>query len=332
MIAVVLIEGAIAAMLTWPPRAAPLRALARQYYLAFDRNIIQLDPRFARYDPELFYTLRPGRFVFAQREFSTEFRVNSLGVRDDEEALAAPELIVAGDSFAMGWGVGQDETFAKIIARATGLRVLNAAVSSYGTVREMRLLDRANTARLRYLIVQYSANDWPENLQFLARGNTHVPSSEERFRRLAEKYQAKRRYYPGKYSRETLRLLLRGAKSRLHPRVRSAAAAGAPAGDEADVFINAVLHASAVDLHRVRLIVFEINGDGAGGGLIPALRRKIATGSYSPPIGNVTLVDVSAALRPEHFFVLDEHLNRRGHRAIADVLLSALRGLPRDSR
>jgi hypothetical protein len=33
----------------------------------------------------------------------------------------------------MGWGVAQDATFAAIIARETGRRVLNAAVSSYGT-------------------------------------------------------------------------------------------------------------------------------------------------------------------------------------------------------
>ena len=80
-----------------------LRTLAREYYGGFDRAILQTDPRFARYDPELFYTMRPGRFVFAQREFAHEFRVNSLGVRDEEGALDAPEIVVIGDSVAMGW-------------------------------------------------------------------------------------------------------------------------------------------------------------------------------------------------------------------------------------
>ena len=47
-----------------------------------------------------------------------------------------------GDSYAMGWGVEQGESFPEILEAATGLRVLNAGVPSYGTPRELLMLER----------------------------------------------------------------------------------------------------------------------------------------------------------------------------------------------
>ena len=59
----------------------------------------------------------------------------------------------------MGWGVEQQETFAQIIEARTGLTVLNATVSSYGTAREIMSLKRLNSERMRFLVIQYSNND-----------------------------------------------------------------------------------------------------------------------------------------------------------------------------
>ena len=59
-----------------------------------------------------------------------------------------------GDSHAMGWGVGQGGSAAAGLARKSGRRVLNAAVSSYGTARELSLLDWLDASRLRVLVVQ----------------------------------------------------------------------------------------------------------------------------------------------------------------------------------
>jgi len=140
----------------WYPAA--IRTFLRfEYY--YRRHIIQLDERTARHDPELLYTLRPGQFIFSNVEYSTPYVVNSLGVRDDERSLAQPEIVVVGDSYAMGWGVQQSESFPEVLERRTGRRVLNAAVASYGTVREMRLLGRIDLSRTTTLIVQYCAND-----------------------------------------------------------------------------------------------------------------------------------------------------------------------------
>src|SRR5439155_2193100 len=66
-------EGLILLALAHPsivPRL-PRRLEAALHYLYsyYDRDIIQLEPAMARYDDKLFYTLKPGTFTFANREF-----------------------------------------------------------------------------------------------------------------------------------------------------------------------------------------------------------------------------------------------------------------------
>jgi lysophospholipase L1-like esterase len=319
------VEGAVALLLARTPRVPVLRTLAREYYGGFDRAILQTDARFARYDPELFYTLRPGRFVFAQREFAHELRVNALGVRDEESALDAPEIVVLGDSVAMGWGVAQEETFAAIIARETGRRVLNAAVSSYGTVREMRLLERVDRRRLAWLIVQYNANDTGENRLFLQRGR-HEAGSAERFESIRRRYDAKRAYYPGKYAWESVRRLTRAVRHRVSPRLPRGPAP--TADEEAEAFLHALRRAGTVDFERVRLIVAEVTGEGAPATMVAALRPRLAQADLPRGLREARLLDIGARLPPEAFHVLDDHPNARGHRLIAEAVLAHIRAAP----
>lgn len=322
-----LAEAVIALMLAMPERLRawpPLLRYAREIYTRADRTVIQLDPRLARYDVELLYTLRPGTFVFSQREFSTRFRVNSLGVRDDEAALAAPEMVVLGDSFAMGWGVEQEETFATIVGRETGLRVLNAAMSSYGTVREMRLLSRVDRRRLRYLLLQYSNNDLRENQDFYRNENVHIPGGAFRYERAVAKHLRLRRYYPGRYVAESAERASRAIRRRWAP-PPPAAVQPADTPSEADLFVNALLH-SGVDLGGARLILLEVNGyANRDGRLIAALRARATDPRTPPPLRRAILLDVESRLTPEHYYVLDDHLNARGHRVIADEIVAAIR-------
>ena len=325
LITAVLIEGAVALLLSYPSRMPALRHLARVYYGRFDRAIIQTDPRFVRYDPELLYTLRPGRFVYVQREFAHEFRVNRLGLRDDDDALDGPEIVVLGDSVAMGWGVAQGETFPSIVARETGRRVLNAAVSSYGTVRAMRMLDRIDRRRLTWVVVQYNANDVGENRLFRQRG-VHEPGSREKFERASRRYEARRVYYPGKYAWESVRHLHRTITGLISPRKLRGPAP--TADEEADAFLHAVLHAGNVDWNRTRLLVVEVTGEGAPPRMVHALAALRATRDLPPGIGGAPLVDIGARLGPDDFHALDDHPNARGHRRIADAVLAALRTPP----
>ncbi len=291
-------------------RYLPREAL-RRYYKHSDRQIIQYMPECAVYDRELTYRLRPGSCRFRNREFDVVVEVNSLGVRDDEASLSRPEIIVAGDSHAMGWGVEREATFAELLEAETGSKVLNAAVSSYGTVRELKILEGVDTAALRYLVIQYCANDYRENRTYRDHGNVLPVTDEAEFERLSRRRRGRVPYYFGKH--------LRG----LLPRKSRVPEADRP--DEAEVFLNALKHAP-IDLDGVRLLVFELVGHGRNDDeFITALASYPAAGAHAEILSDLVVLDMSSVLGPRDFFVLDDHMTERGHRAVADRLLAVLR-------
>ncbi len=225
----------------------------------------------------------------------------------------------------MGWGVAQEETFPALVARATGRRVLNAAVSSYGTVREMRLLERIDRRRLAWLIVQYNANDVGENRLFHQRGH-HVSSGAEKFEETWRRYAAKRAYYPGKYAWESVRRL--HARDRRAPLAAPAARARAHGGGgsrcvprRAPARGNGRLRARAPDRGRS-------DGRRRAATLVTTLPSRLARPGVPTGVRTAKLLDVGARLGPDAFHVLDDHPNARGHRLIADAVLGALRASP----
>lgn len=289
----------------------------RAYYLHHDRSLLQALPECARYDPGLFYTLKPGTCRSNAREFDVEIRVNSAGLRDDEESLQAPDAIVAGDSFAMGWGVAQDEAFPQLVERASGLRVLNAAVSSYGTAREMRLLDRIDTSRLRWLLIQYCDNDEPENQAFFENGNQLRINPESTFVANIRINAERRHYWFGKATFEML-------KGLLHPEPLPSSAAVTPK-DEARYFVNAILHATRRDLSNVRILVFELQPYRVSQSAFEtALMREISLEGHKPYIRRMRMLDLRGVLGPEDYFVLDDHLRAPGHAKLARLLLAEM--------
>jgi len=67
-----------------------------------------------------------------------------------------------------------------VLGGLTGLRTLNAGISSYATAREIALLDRLDTSRLKCHVIQYAHNDLEENASFFL-ADRQIPSSPERF-------------------------------------------------------------------------------------------------------------------------------------------------------
>ena len=64
LIALALCEGVLQAMYHFPKSwyPVPIRYYLQIEYL-YRRHVVQVDERFAQYDPQLLYTLRPGRFT-----------------------------------------------------------------------------------------------------------------------------------------------------------------------------------------------------------------------------------------------------------------------------
>lgn len=310
-----------------PPASAALAWFLRAAYLS-NRDVIQYDRECARYDEELIYTLRPGTCVFLNAEFRHTVRINSMGLRDDEASLRKPQVIILGDSHAMGWGVEEGRTFASLLENATGLRTLDAGISSYGTVREMSMLRRLDTGAVRVLVVQYCDNDRDENEQYVRSGA--LPKvSRSRYDRIAEDVERSKRYVPGQYLARILEahLLRKIVPGPAGDRALLKVHAHAPArrGDEAALFLQ-VLRGGPPVLHRVPILLIEIDGRGVPNGrFLEGIREYAREGVIARMGFRIRPIDLSGRLKPEHFFTIDDHLNASGHRVVAEELSRAIR-------
>src|SRR5262245_12169087 len=321
-----LLEGLLLLLLHAPgftgatPR--PVRRLVQQVYRHFNRMLIQFDPACSHYDPQLTYTMRAGECTFSNLEFSTRVYANPLGVRDSDDALVAPEVIVLGDSHVMGWGVEQDDTLVRAFARTTGLKTLDAGVSSYGTVREMRMLDRLDTTRLKYLIVKYADNDLPENRSFREHAGSLPISREEQYQTSVRYYAGQRSYYPGKY---VYRLFMKVLRLEA-PEPDQLAMGVASPSEEAELFLNVLAHGSQrIALDNVQVIVFEINEQiSPARPFISALDQERRRPEYPAWIQRLIAVDVAPKLETEDFFVLDDHMRPSGHRKVGEALAAVV--------
>lgn len=77
--------------------------------------------------------------------FTTTFRTNSRGLRDREYSIEKPNgvnrIVVIGDSFTWGWGVGDQEIYTEILeASLQGVEVINLGVTAFDTPQELKYL------------------------------------------------------------------------------------------------------------------------------------------------------------------------------------------------
>jgi hypothetical protein len=144
--------------------------------------------------------------------------------------------------------------------------------------------------------------------------------SEAEYRRYVEIDNQPKAYFIGKY-------LMLEIKKRMDEFKRDRTTENKPFDkDDVDLFIHAIIY-SQLDLKNVQIIAFAMNGRNPDDNkAFPAtLKKRIATGNYPPYIRNMIVLDFSSILKDDHFYVLDDHLNRIGHEVIADVLLKNIR-------
>jgi len=286
-------------------------------YIQGDRKIMHFQRGCGVYSSELGYTLAPGAFMFREIEFNNEYRVNSLGIRDEEQSLIAPEIIFLGDSFTLGWGVDQEKTFIKLLEKKTGLKTLNTAVPSYGTVREMLMLRKIDKSALKCLILQYCGDDYDENRFYYLNGNRPQILRAETFEKMTELHSKPKTYYFGKY----LGLKINKKYSEWRPQP-SPTPQTHPLSD-VDLFLN-VLKQNEDLLTQAPIIVFEMNGINQTNEFTLTLRKKALEPNQPMFIRNMTILDLTEYLEDRHFFVLDGHLNPEGHVAVMEILHQAL--------
>jgi hypothetical protein len=286
-------------------------------YIQGDRKIMQYQDGCGQYHPDLGYTLKPGEFVFTEIEYSNRYRINALGVRDSEESLTTPEIVFLGDSYTVGWGVDQTETFVKQLEDRIKLKTLNTAIPSYGTVREMLMLRKVDRSKLKCLIIQYCSDDYDENRLFFVNGNRPQIMRATTFNNLAVKHSKAKSYFPGKYI--GLKIKKRTDEWKLRQEKRTSD----NSLNDVDLFIHA-LKQNADMLANLPLIIFEMNGINQTNRFTNELKGKAADPDQPLFIRNMIILDMSQYLEDLHFYVLDSHLTAAGHVIVADVLYQTI--------
>jgi len=326
LVALLCIEGIFSFTLSHPWVLASRdgtvgRALAhaREYYLDQDRKVVQYLPDCARYDPEVTYTLIPGATCrVANREHTVEYAANRAGLRDSDEALARPEIVVVGDSHAMGWGVRSDEAFPKRLQVILNRSVLNAAISSYATARELILLERLSLPSVKALVIQYARNDFPENKHYVDDGALNI-LPESQYRAVVEEHRRWTRYYPFKHVTGLFRM------ARLAMPERPLTSSPPDVVLEARYFLDVLLRHRAA-LEGKTVVVLDINAyEEMDGRFIGAVRELLAEPRYALLAPGISAIDVSAALGPGDYYLLDNHMRAAGHEKVAQLVAAELK-------
>jgi hypothetical protein len=296
-------------------------------YTDLDRNVTR---EFSRWDKELSYTLQPDISARHQNhEFDTLIKTNKLGLRDDNASLISPDIIALGDSFTMGFGVNQDNTYPQVIEHKTNFKVLNTGIESYGTAREVLSLKRLDTTQLKFLIVQYCPNDIIENLSFVENYGRLKTMRKKKYDETLKQYLSDTHYYFGKY----LRFLMANIKKPSIP-YRTDEEMKIINRTHAQLFIKSLAKAP-IDLSNVQIIVFDLidehdsyllryNPHFKQQQFISYLKQELAKDKYPDYIKKIIVVDTSTIIGKESRFILDGHINATGHRQIADNIIPYL--------
>lgn len=319
------------------------RAVAHNYYL-HELDLIQYQPQCAEYDNQLFYVMKPGACRHRSVEFDCTYFFNSMGLRDDEVSLQKPEIIVLGDSYAMGWGMDNEKIFSSLVEHATGMKTLNVSCSSYGTAREFMLLNRLDLSNLKYLIIQYCTNDFEENRQFVDGGFRLKIHSREFYEAAVRNHAARIKYFPFLYSYTVLktawhRLFPHPAsehpqqmtlQASLHTDFRTSHSPGnkfPPSftpEDSVRYFLEILK--SKPELERAEIITLNISGPFyTTPSFIRTLSEIKIQQTYPHHIRSMKAVDICGFVNRDDYYVLDCHLNEKGHRKIAHMLIAALK-------
>ena len=121
-------------------------------------------------NPGIVYEARPG---LRGRFHGRPITINSRGMRDRELPLEKPpntfRIAGLGDSVMFGWGVGQDETYLRVLERKLNalppphprFETLNFALPGYNTAMEVAAFEaKALDFDPDLVIIQFVNNDW----------------------------------------------------------------------------------------------------------------------------------------------------------------------------
>jgi len=278
-----------------------VKSIQKKIYFEGIRNIWQFNKSCATFDQDLLYKPIIGKCSFNNPEFKTELnfkkynrshsnKVNHNNNNDD--------IIILGDSIAMGWGVNDTETFSYLLENELKKNVYNLAVSSYGTVREIKrfklspFFNNSNT-----VIIQYHPNDLGENKELII-NKSYLSNDFEKF--FQQSHKSKSTLILGTF-KSSLRLFF----SDIIDIIFKEKNLEIIDFSEHRIYLEKILREN-INLKKKRLIVFlSINP-----------WQKVI--NFPKEKNEIEYLLIN--LKKEDYFIIDDHPNAKGHKHLSDFL------------
>lgn len=322
------IEIALLGSIVYMARYQRYTPLSERYFYwireqyGFFKSTTNFDANLSQHDSLMGYRFRPGiTGRFTNPEFDVEIKTNSLGVRDDEASLQNPSIVVLGDSHGMGWGVEQQERFSEVLEKQLNIKILNTAITSYGTHREAKLLSQVDLDSCKLVIIQYCDNDLDENRVNFP--NPQKSAIDARAFEVAGKQNTiNKTYYPFKGIFLSVRSLITNAMKKSPP-----ASPTVPAKPVASASNNSLEHAEAFFpyLGRIRsvykgpIVVFDL------GVYNHPIVEEFEKYQATHPTRDTYFFNVHPLLGRPEYFTIDDHINAGGHAKIGLALAEYIR-------
>jgi len=252
-----------------------------------------------KFHKKLLYVPREGNCNFSNAEFNTNlfftkhFRINeNINKLENTDAIA-----VIGDSVTMGWGVNNSETFSAIIEKKFNKKVFNFGVAGYGTHRQIiRFIESPYYKKINKVILQYHFNDLQENRSF----DDNKFYSYNEFDSLTKKVKLtnfEKAFFALRKFKTSFRMFYRDFK---------------------DLFIIKKNPDFSLHLKKVLKTLEKYNYlDGKEILFFYVNSHNLKFDGYETgKIKNIEFIDVNLNTK-EHFFIVDDHLNSKGHEELA---------------
>ena len=284
------------------PQQKLIKHYQRNFYINIGiRDIWQSHKECIEFDKDLIFVPKKTSCKFKNLEFDTVLTFDKFGRYSNHTKKEGPGVVVLGDSFAMGWGVNDNETFSALLEKKIDKPVYNLAVSGYGTIKELIRFKKSGLVNLvDTVIIQYCYNDWGENHAY--KENTLV-EAREKFNVIGNSKPMSFLKKLRKSFRYSLQIPIRDIKKKNQTMNF----------DHHKKGIIEILKNSEV-LNNKRVILFYTNGYDIKFGNFPSKKSDV--------IKNLEFADFD--LGKEHFFPIDGHLSTYGHEIIAEKLSKIL--------
>ena len=275
------------------------------YFKGGLRNIWQANHECIEFDEDLLYVPKDGVCKFENAEFKTELtfkdgirnNANNLNNFLDESAIA-----VIGDSFSMGWGVNDNETYSSVLERLLKKKVYNLGVSSYGTIREIKKIKKSEVyQKIDTIIIQYDPNDYIENTQH----DFKKKYIYQEYEILApQKQQTKDKiFFFLKYSKKSFRILYHEIVKFFYP----------------DKYVDKIDLSKHFEI--VKKIIFK-NLDYKNKKIIILFPENLNITFYNLPKSSdyLHLINLNMKSNKSNFYTIDDHWTAKGHEHVAQSL------------